>query len=78
VDDWLERYPRDLGGPFGQETTDNPMLESGETTVEFIDLGGDRTKVIVTSRMVCAQELIAMAQAGWNSQLDKLEVLLAS
>lgn len=54
------------------------MLESGETTVEFIDLGGDRTKVLVTSRMVCAQELIAMAQAGWNSQLDKLEVLLAS
>jgi hypothetical protein len=53
------------------------MLESGETTVEFIDLGEARTKLVVTSRMVCAEQLIAMAQAGWGSQLDKLEALLA-
>jgi uncharacterized protein YndB with AHSA1/START domain len=62
---------------FGQETTDNPMLESGETTVEFVDLGGGRTKVVVTSRMVCAEQLVAMAEMGWGSQLDKLETLLA-
>jgi hypothetical protein len=28
--------------------------------------------------MICAEELIAMAQAGWNSQLDKLDQLLAA
>jgi hypothetical protein len=52
------------------------MIESGETTVEFIDLGEDRTKLVVTSRMICAEQLIPMAQAGWSSQLDKLEALL--
>jgi uncharacterized protein YndB with AHSA1/START domain len=62
---------------FGEKTTDHPMIESGETTVEFIDLGDGRTKVVVTARMMCAEELIAMAQAGWGSQLDKLEALLA-
>jgi uncharacterized protein YndB with AHSA1/START domain len=62
---------------FGEEVTDHPMIESGETTVEFIDLGENRTKVVVTSRMVCAEELVEMAQAGWGSQLDKLAALLA-
>jgi uncharacterized protein YndB with AHSA1/START domain len=63
---------------FGEQSTDHPMIESGETTVEFIDLGASRTKVIVTSRMVCAEALLGMARAGWGSQLDKLETLLAS
>jgi uncharacterized protein YndB with AHSA1/START domain len=62
---------------FGEDSTEHPMIESGETTVEFIDIGGDRTRIVVTSRMVCAEELVGMAQAGWNSQLDKLEALLA-
>jgi uncharacterized protein YndB with AHSA1/START domain len=62
---------------FGEQSTEHPMIESGETTIEFVALGNDRTKVIVTSRMVCAEELIQMAQAGWDSQLDKLEALLA-
>lgn len=62
---------------FGEESADHPMIESGETTVEFVDLGGDRTKVVVTSRMVCAEELVPMAKAGWTSQLDKLAALLA-
>jgi len=62
---------------FGEDETDHPMIESGKTIVEFPDLGGDRTKVVVTSRMVCAEELVAMAQAGWSSQLDKLVALLA-
>jgi uncharacterized protein YndB with AHSA1/START domain len=63
---------------FGEQVTEHPMIESGETTVDFIDLGGDRTKVVVTSRMVCADELVEMANAGWSSQLDKLAALLAS
>jgi uncharacterized protein YndB with AHSA1/START domain len=63
---------------FGQETTEHPMIESGETTVELVELGEQRTKVIVTSRMICADELLDMAQAGWNSQFDKLESLLAT
>jgi uncharacterized protein YndB with AHSA1/START domain len=62
---------------FGEEITDHPMIESGETTVEFVDLGAQRTRVIITSRMVCADELIDMAKAGWNSQLHKLVALLA-
>jgi uncharacterized protein YndB with AHSA1/START domain len=63
---------------FGEEATDHPMIESGETTVDFIDLGESRTKVVVTSRMICAAELLDMARSGWGSQLDKLESLLAS
>jgi uncharacterized protein YndB with AHSA1/START domain len=62
---------------FGETTTEHPMIESGETTVEFIDLGNDRTKVLITSRLVCAEELVDMAKAGWASQLDKLAALLA-
>jgi uncharacterized protein YndB with AHSA1/START domain len=62
---------------FGQDSTDNPMLESGETTVEFVELDGRRTKVIVTSRLICLAELVEMANAGWNSQLNKLERLLS-
>jgi uncharacterized protein YndB with AHSA1/START domain len=63
---------------FGEKMTDHPMIESGETTVEFIGLGEDRTKLVITSRMICAEELVEMAKAGWGTQLDKLEVLLAS
>jgi uncharacterized protein YndB with AHSA1/START domain len=62
---------------FGEQTTDHPMIESGETTVEFLDLGENRTKVVITSRMVCAEELVDMARAGWETQLDKLVALLA-
>jgi uncharacterized protein YndB with AHSA1/START domain len=62
---------------FGQQSTDNPMIESGETTIEFVEIDERRTKVIVTSEMVCAEELLPLARAGWGSQLDKLEALLA-
>ena len=67
--------PRRLS--FGEETTDHPMIESGETTVEFIELGESRTKVVITARMMCAEELVEMAEAGWSSQLEKLAALLA-
>jgi uncharacterized protein YndB with AHSA1/START domain len=63
---------------FGEETTDHPMIESGETTIEFIELDERRTRVVITSRLVCADDLVAMAQVGWASQLDKLERLLAA
>jgi uncharacterized protein YndB with AHSA1/START domain len=82
-----EEYPND--GHFGvvepperlsfaEEITENPMIESGETTVEFVELDERRTKLVVTSRLVCAEELVAMAKAGWAGQLNKLEVLLAA
>ena len=61
-----------------EDEVDSPMMQSVDTTIEFVDLGGDRTKVVVTSRMVCADELVAMANAGWNSQFDRLERLLAA
>jgi uncharacterized protein YndB with AHSA1/START domain len=62
---------------FAEKMTDHPMIESGETTVEFTELANDRTKVMVTSRMVCAEGLVEMAKAGWSTQLDKLVALLA-
>ena len=62
---------------FGEEVTDHPMIESAETTIEFVALEGDRTMVRVTSRLVCAEEMIEMSEAGWSSQLDKLAALLA-
>ena len=57
---------------FAGEVPDNPMMKSAETTVEFVALDETRTKVIVSSRMICTEELIPMANAGWSSQLDKL------
>lgn len=62
---------------FGEESTEHPMIESGETTIEFVEIDERRTKVIITSRMVCAEELVAMSKVGWNSQLDKLVAMLA-
>lgn len=62
---------------FGEESIQHPLIESGETTVEFVDLGEERTKVVITSRLVCSPELPELAQRGWGSQLDKLEALLA-
>ncbi len=62
---------------FGEEITDHPMIESGETTIEFVELGAGRTKVVVTSRMVASEDMPGMATLGWNSQLDKLVKLLA-
>jgi uncharacterized protein YndB with AHSA1/START domain len=68
--------PRRLS--FGEDSSDHPMIQSGETTVEFIDLGDGRTKVVITSRMICAEELLGMAQVGWAGQLAKLDAFLAS
>ena len=62
---------------FGEKVTEHPMIESGETTIEFVALDERRTKVVVTSRMVCAEDMTGMAEAGWASQLEKLAALLA-
>jgi hypothetical protein len=40
------------------------VIESGETTVEFIDIGESRPKVVVTSRMICAEGTYWHG-AGW-------------
>lgn len=63
---------------FGEDSSDHPMIQSGETTVELIDLGESRTRIVITSRMICAQELPDLARAGWSSQLEKLASVLAS
>jgi uncharacterized protein YndB with AHSA1/START domain len=62
---------------FAEEITDSPMIESAEATVEFIEVDDHHTKVVISSRMICADELVAMAEAGWTTQLDKLEQLFA-
>ncbi len=62
---------------FAEEIADSPLIESAEATIEFIEQGEHRTKVVITSRMICADELVAMAEAGWSTQLDKLERLFA-
>jgi uncharacterized protein YndB with AHSA1/START domain len=61
---------------FSGEIPDNPMLESVRTSVEFVELGPERTKVVVTSRMICAEALVALANAGWSGQFDKLDRLI--
>ncbi len=62
---------------FGGEVPDSPMMSSAETTIEFVALNEHRTKVVVSSRMICVDELPEMAGAGWNGQLDKLARRLA-
>jgi uncharacterized protein YndB with AHSA1/START domain len=63
---------------FYEEEVDSEMIESAESTIEFIELDENRTRVVITQRLVCADELVEMAKSGWNSQMDKLERLLAS
>lgn len=56
---------------------DHPMMQSQNTVVTFTDLGDDRTELSIDVRMVCLDELIPMAEAGWGSTLDKLVAVLA-
>jgi uncharacterized protein YndB with AHSA1/START domain len=62
---------------FGGVVEGNPMMRSAETTVELTAIDEEHTRVVVSSRMVCVEDLIDMANAGWNGQLDKLIRLLA-
>ena len=62
---------------FGGTVRDNPMMQSAETTVQLTAIDEEHTKVVVSSRMICVEDLIDMAHVGWNGQLDKLTRLLA-
>lgn len=50
----------------------SPLMRAVATTVELVALEGGRTRVVVTSRMTCTEELPEMARAGWGQQLDRL------
>ncbi len=62
---------------FAEDIPDSPMIESAAATIEFIEEADHRTKVVITSRMICADEMVGMAEEGWRTQLDKLERLFA-
>ena len=53
------------------------MIESVRNTVTFKDLGDDRTELVIDVTMVCVDELLPMAESGWNTSLDKLAAVLA-
>jgi uncharacterized protein YndB with AHSA1/START domain len=67
----VEPYTRLAYGWEGQRG-----LGSGEVTVTFNDLDG-RTELVTHFVGESTDEMAAMAQAGWTSQLDKLQALLA-
>ncbi len=54
------------------------MMESQHTVITFSDLGDGRTQLDVDVTMVCLDELIPLAQSGWNSSFDKLAGVLAN
>ena len=60
-----------------EDDTDHPMIESQRTAVSFTDLGDGRTELVIDVEMVCADELLPLAESGWNSTLDKLAAVLA-
>ena len=62
---------------FAEEGICHPMIESQHTIITFEDLGDGRTQLDVDVTMVCLDELIPLAESGWNSQFDKLVVVLA-
>lgn len=62
---------------FTEEDIDHPMMDRQFTVISFNDLGDGRTELVIDVTMTCADELIPMANAGWNSTLDKLAGVLA-
>ena len=60
-----------------EDGTDHPMIESQRTVVTFNDLGDRRTELVIDVTMVCTEELIPLAESGWNSTLGKLAAVLA-
>ena len=63
---------------FTEEDIDHPMMDRQYTVVSFKDLGDGRTELVIDVTMVCVDEMIPMAQSGWNSTLDKLAGVLAA
>lgn len=62
---------------FAEQDIDHPMMETQYTVLTFKDLGDDRTELELDVRMVCVDEMIPMAQAGWKGTFDKLVGVLA-
>jgi len=62
---------------FTEEDIDHPMMERQHTVISLNDLGDGRTELVIDVTMRCVDEMIPMANSGWNSTLDKLEALLA-
>ncbi len=60
-----------------EDEIDHPMMEFQRTVVTFGDLGDGRTELVIDVTMTCLEELIPMAESGWNSSLDKLAAVLA-
>lgn len=63
---------------FTEDRIAHPMMERQHTVVSFNDLGDGRTELVIDVTMLCVDELIPMADAGWAGTLDKLEALLAA
>ena len=62
---------------FAEEETCHPMIESSYHVLTLTDLGGGRTELRLEITIVCVDELIELAQAGWRTSLDKLAALVA-
>ncbi|MFN8130397.1 MAG: SRPBCC domain-containing protein [Solirubrobacteraceae bacterium] len=62
---------------FLETDIDHPMMERQRTVVSFTDLGDGRSELTIDVTMVCTDELIPMAHAGWSSSFDKLGRVLA-
>lgn len=62
---------------FAETDIDHPMVDSQRTTVTLTDLGDGRTELRLDVTMVCVDELVPMAKAGWSSSFDKLAAVLA-
>lgn len=63
---------------FTEEDIAHPMMDRQFTVISFNDLGDGRTELVIDVTMTCTDELIPMANAGWNSTLDKLAAMLAA
>jgi len=72
----VEVSPKDRFS-FVEEDVDHPMMQRQHTVVSFNDLGDGRTELVIDVTMTCVDELIPLAQSGWNSSLDKLAGVLA-
>ena len=62
---------------FTEEDIDHPMMDRQFTVIRFNDAGDGRTELVIDVTMTCVDEMIPMANAGWNSTLDKLQGMLA-
>lgn len=62
---------------FTEEDIAHPMMDRQFTVISFNDLGDGRTELVIDVTMLCVDDLIPMAHAGWGTTLDKLAGLVA-